>query len=159
MLHEAVADSGDDASPPWSRHDDQYDRLASAPVEGPATLVDFTGQPERLLQVYDHFAGDLTQTLLVGYTHPGARIAPPQGLTDPVQEIFFTPPEEEQAIAAEGAESYLRRYATAEERYVKDSASWLSVRRLEGPDGLLDALDALLAGELPAHTGTVISPS
>ncbi|MER7048092.1 DUF2855 family protein [Streptomyces jumonjinensis] len=136
-----------------------YDDLTPARIEAPTVLVDFTGVADRLFEVAAYAADSLTQILLVGYTHPGAQIDPPPELIDPMPEIFFTPPEEDQLIAAEGEQNYLTRYTAAERRFIREAASWLSVRRAKGPEALLDAVDRLLTGGLPVDTGTVVSPS
>ncbi|GAA2409487.1 DUF2855 family protein [Streptomyces glaucosporus] len=135
-----------------------YDGLPGAEVPGSAVLVDFTGQAERLFRVYERFGAVLEDALLVGYTHPGAQIEPPPGLTDPEPWIFFTPSEEERLVEKEGEESYRARYRLAEERFVRDAPSWLAVDRLGGPEALVGAYRSLMAGEIPAHTGTVVTP-
>lgn len=135
-----------------------YDELAAAEVDGPVVLVDFTGQAERLSAVYDRFGAVLDDALLVGYTHPGAEIEPPPGLTDPEPWIFFTPSEEQRLIEKEGEEAYRARYQEAEDRFVGNAPSWLTVDRPAGPDALEAAYRSLIAGELPARTGTVVTP-
>ncbi|MBN3933109.1 DUF2855 family protein [Streptomyces verrucosisporus] len=135
-----------------------YEELPRAQVPESAVLVDFTGQAERLSSVYERFGAVLEDALLVGYTHPGARIEPPEGLSDPEPWIFFTPSEEERFAEKEGEESYRSRYRAAEERFVRDAPSWLAVDRRSGPEALAGAYRSLMAGEIPARSGIVVAP-
>ncbi|MCI0383173.1 DUF2855 family protein [Streptomyces sp. CNQ085] len=135
-----------------------YEDLSRAEVSGPAVLVDFTGQAERLSSVYERFGTVLEDALLVGYTHPGAQIEPPRGLSGPEPWIFFTPSEEERFAEKEGAQAYRSRYRAAEERFVRDAPSWLTVDRRSGPEALAGAYRALMAGEVPARSGIVATP-
>lgn len=133
-----------------------YDEVASAPVTGPAVLVDLTGEAKRLSSVYEHFAADLVHTALVGYTHPGARLDPPP-LPAPEPEIFFTPHVEEDAVAAEGEGPYYRRYHQAEQRFAESTASWLTIRRAAGPEAVAETFRALVTGSVSPDTATVLS--
>ncbi|MFI2739310.1 DUF2855 family protein [Streptomyces sp. NPDC018711] len=134
-----------------------YDELGTAEVPGSVVLVDFTGQADRLFAVYERFGPALKDALLVGYTHPGAEIEPPEGLTDPEPWIFFTPSEEQRLIEKEGEESYRARYQRAEDAFVADAPQWLTVTRASGPEALVRVYRFLIDGELPAETGTVLS--
>ncbi|MEU8521246.1 DUF2855 family protein [Streptomyces sp. NPDC048577] len=135
-----------------------YDDPAGGEVPESVVLVDFTGQAGRLFSLYERFGSALKDALLVGYTHPGAEIEPPEGLTDPEPWIFFTPSEEQRLIEKDGEDSYRTRYQRAEDALVKDARSWLSVTRRSGPEALVDTYRSLIAGDLPAHTGTVVAP-
>lgn len=132
-----------------------YEDLPGADVPESVVLVDFTGQAERLFSVYERFGGVLKDALLVGYTHPGAEIEPPPGLSDPEPWIFFTPSEEQRLIEKEGEEEYRTRYARAEDAFVQAAPSWLGVSRVSGPNGLAEAYRALIEGVLPPHIGMV----
>ncbi|MFB7468457.1 DUF2855 family protein [Streptomyces sp. NPDC056224] len=132
-----------------------YEDLPSAEVPESVVLVDFTGQADRLFQVYERFGASLKDALLVGYTHPGAEIEPPPGLTDPEPWIFFTPSEEQRLIEKEGEQEYRARYARSEEKFVEAALSWLTVSRVAGPQALAAAYRSLIDGALPPHTGTV----
>lgn len=135
-----------------------YDELPFAEVPQSVVLVDFTGQAQRLFCVYERFGAVLQDALLVGYTHPGAEIEPPEGLTDPEPWIFFTPSEEQRLIEKEGEAAYRDRYRRSEERFVETAPSWLTVSRVSGPDALVRAYRSLITGDVPAHTGTVATP-
>ncbi|MER7763270.1 DUF2855 family protein [Streptomyces sp. NPDC097619] len=135
-----------------------YEDLPTATLGGPVVLVDFTGQAARLFTLYEHFQPVLEDALLVGYTHPGAEIEPPDALTDPVPWIFFTPTQEGLLIGKEGEESYRARYAASEESFVRSTPAWLDVVHASGPEALLTAYRALMSNALPPHTGTVLTP-
>ncbi|MGW1777344.1 DUF2855 family protein [Streptomyces sp. NPDC002104] len=132
-----------------------YGDLPTAEVPESVVLVDFTGQADRLFLVYERFGKALKDALLVGYTHPGAEIEPPPGLTDPEPWIFFTPSEEQRLIEKEGEEQYRARYARSEDAFVEAALSWLTVNRVAGPHALAAAYRSLIDGALPPHTGTV----
>ncbi|MBB0244948.1 DUF2855 family protein [Streptomyces alkaliphilus] len=134
-----------------------YGDLSAAELTGPVVLVDFTGRADRLRAVYARFGSVLEDALLVGYTHPGAEIEPPPGLTDPEPWIFFTPSEELRLIEKEGEESYRARYRRAEEAFLDTASQWLTVRRLVGPRALAATHRSLLEGTVPPDTATVVS--
>ncbi|MFF8867300.1 DUF2855 family protein [Streptomyces sp. NPDC015139] len=134
-----------------------YDDLATAEVPGSVVLVDFTGQAERLFAVYERFGPALKDALLVGYTHPGAEIEPPEGLTDPEPWIFFTPSEEQRLIEKEGEVYYRARYLRAEDAFVAQAPTWLTVSRHTGPQALVRVYRSLMDGGLPADRGTVLT--
>ncbi|AWK10979.1 DUF2855 domain-containing protein [Streptomyces spongiicola] len=135
-----------------------YDEPAWGEVPEPVVLVDFTGEAGRLFSVYERLGTALKDALLVGYTHPGAEIEPPEGLTAPEPWIFFTPSEEQRLIEKEGEDAYRTRYQQAENALVENARSWLSITRRSGPEALVDTYRLLIAGGLPAHTGTVVAP-
>jgi hypothetical protein len=136
-----------------------YDSLSSVSVSvpGPVVFVDFTGEAKRLASVYQHFAGKLSYTALVGYTDPGAVVSHPQ-LSDPKPVVFFTPVVEAQVASDEGADRYYARYHQAEQQFVESSASWLTVEHRRGPDALARAFDELLTGAPTPERGSVVSP-
>nr|WP_237439565.1 DUF2855 family protein [Amycolatopsis rubida] len=143
-----------------NRYDEvvSYDELdALAGGGGSAVLVDFTGDAKRLAALYDVLAGRLVYTALVGYTHPDARLEPPE-LPGPEPEIFFTPAYEEETARAEGPAAYRRRYAAAEERFVRGSAEWLRMSAGTGPDAAAAVFRSLLAGEPGPSAGHVLRP-
>ena len=54
-----------------------YDAIESAAVASPAVFIDFTGAAKWRRAVYQHFAPSLSCGVLIGFTHPGADVAPP----------------------------------------------------------------------------------
>ncbi|OPG07013.1 DUF2855 family protein [Microbispora sp. GKU 823] len=135
-----------------------YDAISSLSPTPPAVFVDLTGDPVRRTTVCERFAGELRHTALVGFTHPNASVLPPPGLAGPEPEVFFTPAIEMQTAAEEGEDAYYARYAASERRFVESTTTWLDVRRQRGPEAAAAALGALLAGEQPPGTSTIISP-
>lgn len=122
-----------------------YPELDRASVPAPTVFVDFSGDEERISEVYRRLDGGLLYTALVGYTHPRAQIDPPD-LDDPRPEIFFTPDRELERVEREGPVPYRRDYQEAEDRFVSEARAWLKVRRLSGPDEVANAWRALLDG-------------
>lgn len=134
-----------------------YADTGSVPVDTPVVFIDFTGAHATIRSVYRRFAGKLAQAALVGYTHPAARLEPPE-ITAPEPVIFFTPAVEEETVAKEGPDHYHARYDRAEQEYVEHCASWLRVRHGHGPEAMADVFRSLLAGEQRPDTGNVLSP-
>jgi hypothetical protein len=134
-----------------------YEELDSVPLLGPAVFVDLTGDHRRIREVYARFPGQLAHTALVGYTHPASVQFPPD-LTDPEPEIFFTPAVEEQAVAAEGEERFHARYHEAEQRFLASAATWLTIRRRQGPAAIAEVFRSLLAGPQPPDMSYLLNP-
>ncbi|MFC4586708.1 DUF2855 family protein [Sphaerisporangium corydalis] len=134
-----------------------YGDLPSLSATGPVVFVDLTGDAGRLSAVYDSLAGDLCHTVQVGFTHPGSDIVPPP-LPGPQPEFFFTPLVEAQAIEEEGAGPYQARYTQAEDGFVDSTASWLTVRRAQGPEAVAEVFAALLDGKQPPDVTYVFRP-
>ncbi|MCF6469951.1 DUF2855 family protein [Nonomuraea sp. MG754425] len=124
-----------------------YDAPASAEQGGPIVFVDVTGDPDLRRGVAGHHAANLAATVLVGFTHPAASVLPPPDMPGPDPEVFFTPAVEGQTAQEEGQEVYRARYAAAERRFLEHSTSWLTVRNGQGPEEIVAAYQALLAGE------------
>lgn len=135
-----------------------YDAIESAGVTAPAVLVDFTGSAKWLGVVYQHFAPSLSHGVLIGMTHPNPDDKAPPGLPDPQPEFFFTPVIEDHAVAAEGADAYYARYHEAEDRFLRQMASWVTIRGGQGPADLTDAFRCLLAGDQAPEVGRVLVP-
>ncbi|MCC8243204.1 DUF2855 family protein [Saccharothrix luteola] len=138
----------------------EYRALDSLIVAGPILVVDFTRDTTLLSSIYRRFAGELTDTALVGLTR-GARgfEAPdPPELHDPEPTRFFAPAAEERAVAAEGEVGYYARYDRAEDDFVTAASAWLGVRRGSGPEPVVEAFLALLSGRQRPEVGHVLSP-
>ncbi|WP_190394184.1 DUF2855 family protein [Nocardiopsis quinghaiensis] len=134
-----------------------YSELDRASVPAPTVFADFSGDEDRISDVYRRLGEGIVHTALVGYTHPRARIEPPD-LDSPRPEIFFTPDREEERAREEGPENYRRAYAAAEERFVSEAGSWLAVRRLGGPEEVANAWRDLMDGRGSPLTGDVCLP-
>eukprot|EP01035_Chromulina_nebulosa_P007019 gene7019-9459_t len=99
-----------------------YDDLDGAPVETPAVLVDFAGDPVVRAAVHKRFGDDLAYSCLVGATHWEARSAP-AGLPGPKPAFFFAPDrivKRRQDWGPGGLES---RYGEAWDRFVGEQAT------------------------------------
>lgn len=134
-----------------------YEELDRAFLPAPTVFVDFSGDEERISNVYRRLGGDILHTALVGYTHPRARIEPPD-LHDPRPEIFFTPDREAEREEREGPGTYRRAYVEAEERFVREARSWLRVRHRRGPREIVTAWSDLLNEPGSPLTGDVCVP-
>ncbi|WNV84556.1 DUF2855 family protein [Umezawaea sp. Da 62-37] len=134
-----------------------YDELGVDVASSPTVFVDFTNSEERMRAVYRHAGGELTTTLLAGFTHPSTSFAPPE-LGDPQPQPYFTPVVEQQVMAETGVDAYRRDYREAETRFLIGSRSWLDVQRGSGPEAIADAYRAVLAGEQPPSAGAVLTP-
>lgn len=134
-----------------------YNELETISLLAPAIFVDFTGDHDKIAEVYERFPGALAHTALVGYTHPESVQEPPE-LTDPEPQIFFTPAVEEQTVAEEGEEAFYARYHEAEQRFLESTTAWLTVSRQQGPDAIAEVFRGLLTGPQPPGVSHLLSP-
>jgi hypothetical protein len=131
-----------------------YDAIDSIPVSGPSIVVDFAGNPKHLTAIHMRLGSGLRDSALVGYTHPGSVIDPPEHLT-PQPRIFFSPHQEEMQRDAEGAEAYVARAESAETECVEAVSRWLHILPVTGPKSVDTAFRELLVGALRADEAFV----
>jgi hypothetical protein len=132
-----------------------YDDLPSVSVDGPVACVDLAGDAEVLTAVHGAFRGNLVHIALLGWTHGGQ---PPPDLADPTPELFLAPSVEDMAISAEGADAYFARYHAAENDFIDETESWLTVANHSGPDAVAAVFQSLVDGTHEANRCTILSP-
>jgi NADPH:quinone reductase-like Zn-dependent oxidoreductase len=134
-----------------------YYDLDTAPVETPAVLVDFAGDPVVRAAVHRRFGDDLAYSCLVGATHWEARRAPAE-LPGPKPAFFFAPDrivKRRQDWGPGGLES---RYGEAWDRFVADTPRWLTLKDFTGAEGVKTAYLDVLGGKAPSSEGLICRP-
>lgn len=134
-----------------------YDNLAAAPVETPAVLVDFAGDPTVRAAVHNRLRDDLAFSLLVGITHWEARSAPTP-LPGPAPVFFFAPDRVVKRRQDWGPGGLETRYGEAWDRFVADTPRWLTLKTLTGAEGVQTAFLAVLDGRSPSSEGLICRP-
>ena len=134
-----------------------YDDLASAPVATPAVMVDFAGDPKVRGAIHRRFADDLAYSCLVGITHWGQA---PEGaeLPGPRPTFFFAPDRIVKRRQDWGPGGLEARYAQAWATFVADTPRWLTLKHMDGADGLKAGYLDVLDGKIMSSEGIIIRP-
>ena len=131
-----------------------YDQAGAAPGEK-AVCVDIACNADALNAVHTRFADNLMYSMSVGIsnqTEAGFR-APPPPQQGPQPQMFFAKRTEDW-----GAAGLTERLEASWNQAVNFSDSWLEIERAQGRDAIEAAWNALLAGEVPANKGLILSP-
>lgn len=134
-----------------------YEDLDAAPVETPAVLVDFAGDPTVRAAVHNRFRDDLAYSCLVGITHWEARseMAP---LPGPTPTFFFAPDRIVKRRQDWGPGGLEGRYAQAWDAFVADTPRWLTLKEFTGAEGVKAAFLDVLSGKAPSSEGPICRP-
>jgi NADPH:quinone reductase-like Zn-dependent oxidoreductase len=133
-----------------------YSEIDTLDADAPAVLVDFAGDRRLVGLVHARMRG-LVASLIVGDTHWDSP-PPSEPLPGPEPELFFAPSVWSAAAEAEGADVLEARMADARGRFLESTRAWLTIRRLEGAKGWIEAFDAIRKGEADPAIGTIIIP-
>lgn len=134
-----------------------YDDIAAAPIETPAVLVDFAGDPKVRSAVHSRFADDLAYSCLVGITHwEGERAM--GDLPGPAPTFFFAPDRIVKRRQDWGPGGLETRYAAAWDVFIADTPRWLTLERAEGPEAIDKAYHRVLEGRSPPSEGLICTP-
>lgn len=134
-----------------------YDDLATAPVETPAVLVDFAGDPAVRAAVHGRFKDELAYSCLVGITHWEARSGPGD-LPGPKPVFFFAPDRVVKRRQDWGPGGLEGRYAEAWDGFVADTPRWLTLKTLSGAEGVKTTFLKVLDGKAPSSEGLICRP-
>jgi Protein of unknown function (DUF2855) len=128
---------------------DELDRL----VGGPATFLDFAGDPQIRASVHEQLGMQLTQSLSIGMTHVGQReTAGTARLSGGRTTFFFAPDRIKERTRDWGRDGLVQRFAAAWADYLQWVHTWLHVTRMTGLDRLRAVYLNVLSGDVdPAH--------
>ena len=136
-----------------------YDEAGEVPGEK-AVFVDIASNADALNAVHERFADNLMYSMSVGIsnqTESGFR-APPPPQQGPQPQMFFAPIQIAKRTEDWGAAGLTERLEASWDEVVEFSDSWLQVERAQGSDAIEAAWASLLAGEVPASKGLILSP-
>jgi len=131
-----------------------YDDITSI-EQRPTVVIDMAGNGRILEEIHDHLGDHIQRSMLVGMSHGapgGAAVA-----AGPTPEMFFAPTEVEQRRTQWGISEYEARAAEALRSFVDSSREWLRVEHSSGPDAATAVWAAVIAGDVDAATGHVVS--
>jgi len=125
-----------------------------------AVFVDIACNAEALNAVHERFADNLMYSMSVGIssqTDAGFRApkAPDHG---PHPQMFFAPAQIAKRTEDWGAAGLTERLEAGWNEVLEFSDSWLEVEHAQGSDAIEAAWRSLLAGEVPANKGLILSP-
>jgi hypothetical protein len=137
-----------------------YDELPTLDATQRTVYVDFSGSAPLRLALHTHFNEQLAYSCAVGGTHWEQR-GSGKGLPGPAPVLFFAPSRSQKRIADWGGDGFLQRTAQAWQAFMKPVTDaqhpWLQVVRGEGQADVLKTYQALLANEVPAREGHILS--
>jgi hypothetical protein len=136
-----------------------YDDVKHLKAPGGAVLVDMAGSQAVLSAVHFALKDDLKHSCRVGLSH-WQDAAPPKGLTLPGPKpiFFFAPDRAQKRIKDWGPADFARRTGQALAGFIANSARWLKVERVTGPDAILAAYRQTAAGRTRPETGLIFVP-
>jgi len=128
---------------------DELDRLD----DGPATFLDFAGDPQIRAAVHQQLGTQLTQSLSIGMTHVGQLdTGETAKLPGAHPTFFFAPDRIKERTRDWGRDGLVQRFAAAWADYLQWVHTWLQVTRTTGLEGLRAVYLDVLSGNVdPAH--------
>lgn len=130
-----------------------YDAIDSLPV-GATIFVDMAGSADTIEAVHRHWGEALKYSLMVGGTHWDA-VGRPQDLPGAEPIFFFAPDMIVKRNAEWGQDVFNARVTAAVEGFVADSADWLSIEEISGPEAVEQAYLAMVDGRYSPDKGFI----
>ncbi len=136
-----------------------YDEIDQLDPTVASALVDMAGSGTVRSAVHNHFAQALTVSLSVGATHWEDQGGADGDLPGPVPEFFFAPSQSAKRTKEWGAKELAERIATAFNKVVDGTDTWLTVEHRTGPAGIEATYRDLLEGRAEPAIGFVCAVS
>jgi hypothetical protein len=133
-----------------------YDDLGSLGGVDSA-YVDFAGDAGVTRGVHETLGDSLKQSIIVGGSHWDADRSSRAPMPGPKPEMFFAPTHVGRLGAAWGGGEFARAVNAALDRFAHDSRGWLDVRESAGLEAAKTAWARLLANDVSAKEGIVIT--
>lgn len=133
-----------------------YDDLGSL-VGADTVYVDFAGDADVTRGVHEALGDTLKQSIIVGGSHWDADRSSRAPMPGPKPEMFFAPTHVGRLGAAWGGQEFARAVNAALERFAHDSRGWLDVHESAGLAAAQTAWARLLANDVSAKEGIVIT--
>ncbi len=124
-----------------------------------AVFVDIAGRVDARDAVHAHFGEALTHSMTVGLSNvPDAtRILEPPPLEGPLPEVFYAQLQVAKRAAEWGQDAFDHRLDEEWDRFAAFTDTWLTIRTGAGPDDVVAAWLALLAGDVDPASGYDLS--
>lgn len=135
-----------------------YDAVATASIEAPVVLVDFSGDAPLLKAVHERFGDALVYDCRVGGTHWEAERGGGGELPGAKPVFFFAPDRIRKRAADWGPGGLDARHDAAWAPFAADAPRWLTVIEGVGPEAVAEAYRAVLDGRAGPDEGHVLSP-
>ena len=132
-----------------------YDELASLTDE-PAVVVDMAGNGQILKALHHHFRDNMKYSCTVGATHWDQRRLG-EDLPGAKPTLFFAPDHAQRRIKAQGAGAFQQSLELAWGVFMNAIGDGLEVVEVRGRDGVADVYARMLAGEVSAARGYMLS--
>lgn len=131
-----------------------YDRSTEVPAER-AVFVDIAGRVDARDAVHARFSDRLAHSMTVGLSNvpDTARLAAPPPTEGPSPQTFFAQLQVAKRAAELGREAFDGLLDAEWERFAAATGTWLTIRTGAGPDDVVAAWLALLAGDVDPATG------
>ncbi|MCZ6642797.1 MAG: DUF2855 family protein [Gammaproteobacteria bacterium] len=131
---------------------EEIDTLARVP----SVIVDMAGNGTKLAGVHNHLDAELRYSCLVGATHWEARQGS-KGMAGPRPELFFAPTHIQKRNEDWGPGGVEARFSDAWERFTSVVGDWITVRNVEGRNGVERTYMEMLNGQVTPDIGYVLS--
>ncbi len=120
-----------------------------------AVLVDVAGRLDARDAVHRRFGDALGHSMTVGLSNEpaAARLLAPAPPAGPVPEVFYAQLQISKRAATWGQAGSDQQLEAAWERFTAFAASWLEIRRVAGPEAVMDTWRSLVAGSLDPGMG------
>ena len=126
--------------------------------DGPAALVDMSGNPTVVRSVHERYGDDLTHSMTVGVTHWEDRVGSADPLPGPPQSRFFAPTHIEKRHADWGGDVLEAKLAEHWGPFIRQVSDWVSIEHAFGPDGVADVYVETLEGNTSPDVARVLHP-
>jgi hypothetical protein len=133
-----------------------YDSVAEL-AAGPATFVDFAGNPEVRAAVHEHYGEQLLHSTAVGVTHWEGLEGLGAELPGPQPVFFFAPTRVQKRAKDWGRAGLETAVAEAWHPFCEWTEGWLEVIHGQGFEALRDAYLEVLEGRVGPRSAHVIS--
>ena len=134
-----------------------YDDAASLP-EGPAVLVDMSGNPSVVRSVHERYGDELAHSMIVGLTHWEDRTGQAEPMPGPARSMFFAPTQIEKRHADWGAGVVESKFAEAWNPFVRMVSDRVTIEHRSGADAVSEVFAETLEGRTPPDVARVLHP-
>jgi hypothetical protein len=134
-----------------------YDDVASLP-DGPAALVDMSGDAGVVRSVHERYGDLLTVSLAVGITHWEGERAAGVAMPGPRQTWFFAPSRIEKRNGDWGPGVLESKLTEAWRPFAERAGGWVGVEHDRGPDAMARVYSEVLEGRTRPDVAHVLHP-
>jgi hypothetical protein len=132
-----------------------YDNWKELDTSKPTCIIDFTGNQKLLKQIAAHLGDAHVYTSLIGAVQ-NDKLDDIEGAIKHGQ-FFFAPIQAQKCIARWGHAEFNRKYSKALNDFIRQTATWLEVKKIDGEDNIKNAYLSLLTQSPSPKEGLVAS--